>query len=472
MLGAPNLGSIMSDRRVWAAAFLLVLAAGQLAVGMRASRTATVTGDEPFYLLTAESLVSDGDLDLRDEYADADREMARFWDGTKPLWKQMEPAPDGRLLSPHDPGLSLLIAPAYAVAGLEGVRRFLVVVWAAAMGFAAACARRAGAPPWAAVLAAFAVGAGAPGIVYASQIYPEGPAALCLAVGLLCALRPASRPQRSQDAVVVATAVVALEWLGVKYLPYAVLLVGVWAWRNREHRRALVVAGAIGAITAAHFVWWHLATFGGLTPYATNIVFSGDGTARILTRHLGIPDRSYRLYGLFLDARFGLFRWLPAAPLALWGIAKRTWHHSANLAIAVLLGTFMSITMMGYWFPGRMLVAALPSLVVLLAFGAARLPKVAVTLTAWSLAIATAVVVAAHTRVIRLAVDPWTVGFPLAPHWLFPDFRSFGVREVAVSLAWGSALLAARVLVRSGLIRGRRRERQSAEVLWPRAADT
>jgi hypothetical protein len=91
---------------LWIAAFLAVLVPGQLAVGMRASATATVTGDEPFYLLTAQSLVSDGDLDLRDEYAAPGREMARFWDGTKPLWKQMEPAPGGALLSPHDPGLA------------------------------------------------------------------------------------------------------------------------------------------------------------------------------------------------------------------------------------------------------------------------------------------------------------------------------------------------------------------------------
>src|SRR4051812_21417393 len=173
----------MSGRRGWGVAFLVVLVAGPGAGGVRASTTATVTGDEPFYLLTAQSLVSDGDLDLRDEYRHADVEMARFWDGTKPLWKQMEPSAVGRLLSPHDPGLAVLVAPAYALGGLEGVRRFLVVVWAAAMGCAALLARRLGVAPWACVLPACAVGAGPVGVVYASQVYPEGPAALCLALG-------------------------------------------------------------------------------------------------------------------------------------------------------------------------------------------------------------------------------------------------------------------------------------------------
>lgn len=428
-------------------AFLLVLVPGQLAVGMRASTTATVTGDEPFYLLSAQSLVSDGDLDLRDEYRHAGTEMARFWDGTKPLWRQMEPAPDGRLLSPHDPGLSLLVLPAYAVGGLDGVRRFLVVVWAAAMGFAALLAGRFGAPPWVAGLAACGVGAGVPGLVYASQVYPEGPAALCLAIGLLCALEPGSRPGRPRTVGVLA-AVVALEWLGVKYLPYALLVLGLWAWPQRRTWRRLVVPAAVLSVAGAHFVWWHVHTFGGLTPYATNIVYAGEGTATILNQHLSIPDRTYRLYGLFLDARFGLLRWLPLAAVALLGIRRRTWPAWTTVAIAVLLGTFVSITMMGYWFPGRMLVAAFPALVVLVAKGTERVPRTAVALATWSWAIAAAVAVAARTRAIRLAVDPWTVGFPLAPASLFPDFRNFTMKEVALSAAWGLAVAAALVATR------------------------
>lgn len=443
----------MSGWRLWIIAFLLVLVPGQLAVGMRASTTATVTGDEPFYLLTAQSLVSDGDLDLRDEYADRDVEMARFWDGTKPLWKQMEPAPDGRLLSPHDPGLSLLISPAYALGGLEGVRRFLVVVWAAAMALAALLARRAGAPDWAALLAAVAVGAGTPGLVYASQVYPESPAALCIAAALAFALpfrSPEGPPQRCFDglkgnlnAIGLVGSLIALEWLGVKYLPYALLIAGLWAWNNRAHRTRLAVAAAVSTAAALHFTWWHLETFGGLTPYSTNVVWAGEGTRSILTDHLTIGDRTYRLYGLYLDARFGLIRWLPIAPLAIWGATRTTRTHLATLAIATALGTFVSITIMGYWFPGRMLIAALPSLATMIALGATKLPKTAVALATWSAAIAGAVAIAAKNRTIRLAVDPWTLNFPLPPAALFPDFRQFGTEEVLKSAAWAAALAAA-----------------------------
>ena len=422
----------MTGARLPAVAFVVVLVAGQLAVGMRASTTASITGDEPFYLLTTQSLSSDGDLDLRDEYRG--HEERAFWDGTVPLWTQMEPTPDGRLLAPHDPGLSLLTLPAYELAGRRGVQRFLVVVWALAMGCGAVLARRAGAPGWSALVGALTVGAGTPGIVYASQVYPEGPAALCLGLALLVATGRRPRP------LALAAALVALAWLGVKYVPLGALVGGVWAWRFRHDRRALALAGGVAALAGAHFAWWHLRTFGGLTPYSTNVVWSGEGTAAIVDQHLQFTGRAYRLYGLFLDARFGLFRWLPVAVLALWGVRRRSGVAVAVVAASVVLATFVSITMMGWWFPGRMLVAAFPALVVLVSLGSARLPRVALAVGAWSLAIAAAVAWSARTGGVRLAVDPWVLGFPLPPSWAFPDFRSFTWRQVLLSGLWAAVL--------------------------------
>lgn len=434
--------------------FAAVLVVGQLAVGLRATRTASITGDEPFYLATTQSLVSDGDLDLRDEYQDRS-EMDRFWDGAVPLWKQMEPTPDGRLLSPHDPGLSILVIPAYLVAGGEGAQRFLVLLWAAAMAVVAVAAARLGVPRAAAAVAAIAVGAGLPGAVYASEAYPEGPAALCIAVVLLLLTSERSRP------LLLSVALVALAWLGVKYVPFAVVLAAVWAWRWRREPRALALVAVIGFLAGGHYLWWHQHTFGGLTPYSTNVVYAGEETTRIVEEHISIEDRGYRLYGLFLDARFGLLRWLPLTAIALWGITKRTLTHLATFVVAILMGTFVSITMMGWWFPGRMLVAALPALAVLIAVGIPRLPKTSAALALYSLAITAGLLVASP----RIAVDPWTMGVPLAPAFLFPDFRSFTTREVALSLAWLFAIGGARAW--SG---GRRRSGRVVRGSVPTAA--
>jgi hypothetical protein len=420
------------DRRLWLVTFALVALATQLAVGMRASRGAEITGDEPFYLLTTQSLRSDGDLDLTDEYET--EEYREFWVEDIPLWRQMEPAEDGRLLSPHEPGLSILVLPAYVVDGVPGVQRFLALLWAAAMATSALVARRLGAPRWACGLAAVAVGAGPPGIVYASQIYPEGPAALAVAVALLVALGDRPRP------VVMAAALVALPWLGNKYVLVAIVLAAAWAWRFRAHRAAVVTVSAVGALAGAHYAWWHLETFDGLTPYGVNVVWAGEQTSEVLNDHLRLGDRGFRLYALWLDERFGLLRWSPVAVLAAWGARRTTWLPAAVLASGMAIGSFASITIMGWWFPGRMLVAGFPGLVVLVAFGAARLPRTAAVLAAWSLAIGAAVAWSAHHGGIRLAVDPWTVGVPLPWAWAFPDFRAFGTAQVVASAAWGTAV--------------------------------
>ncbi len=425
--------------RLPAAVFVAVLVAGQLAVGMQASAVAPFNGDEPFYVISAQSLVSDGDLDLRDEYGTL--EYWAWWQGTVPLWRQMTPAPDGRLISPHEPGLALLITPAFAVAGVEGIQRFLVVVWAAAVACGSSLARRYGSRALAALAGGVVVGAGAPGLVYASQIYPEGPAALAVAIALLLCTGARPRP------LLLALTLVALAWLGVKYVAFGGLLGSVWAWRFRDHRRALAMAAAICAAAAAHYVWWHLDTFGGLTPYSVNAVWSGQPDDVILTDHFDLTWRTYRLYGLFLDARFGLFRWLPVAIVGVWGLWRGSGEFAtlpgATFAVGVLVGTFASITIMGWWFPGRLLVAGFPALVVLVALGAQRIPWTAVLLGLWSLAVAGSLAWAARHGVVYLAVEPFNLGPPLPPAWAFPDFRRFGAAEIARSLAWGGVLFVA-----------------------------
>ena len=85
-----------------AALFLLLSIAYAFSIGMRASRGASISGDEPFYLLTTQSLLQDGDLDLVNQYE------AFFFDHPDGLWKQSVPTADGRLLSPHNPGLSVM----------------------------------------------------------------------------------------------------------------------------------------------------------------------------------------------------------------------------------------------------------------------------------------------------------------------------------------------------------------------------
>ena len=85
-----------------------------LALGLRYATSLQASGDEPYYLLMAQSLWRDHDLDLQNNFAQED-------------WREYTPGPvsthygaprrDGRPFPGHSPGLPVLLAPVYALGG-------------------------------------------------------------------------------------------------------------------------------------------------------------------------------------------------------------------------------------------------------------------------------------------------------------------------------------------------------------------
>ncbi len=173
---------------LWAAAlFLLLAAAYAFSIDIRASRGASITGDEPFYLLTTQSLLADGDLDLQNQYDTKSYRL--FFDHADDLWYQSAPTPDGRLLSPHNPGLSVLAIPGFVLGGLRGVQIQLLLMAAVTMSLAFVLADRLTNQRFICWLATLGVGLTATVFIYSTEIYPEFPAAMALVVGLLIATR-------------------------------------------------------------------------------------------------------------------------------------------------------------------------------------------------------------------------------------------------------------------------------------------
>jgi hypothetical protein len=87
------------------------------------------TGDEPHYLLAAESLAYDGDLDLRNDYASRERTLRVV--NVYPLDYNLEAAKytsSGKLRPVHGVGLPAMLAPAVALGGLTGARIALIFV--------------------------------------------------------------------------------------------------------------------------------------------------------------------------------------------------------------------------------------------------------------------------------------------------------------------------------------------------------
>src|SRR5437016_1486059 len=75
-----------------------------------------IDGDEPFYLLITESLLHDHDLDLGNQF----RDLGHTASGRTDLVPQLGDRVDGGHVRSHlEPFLSILIAPGYAVGGLD-----------------------------------------------------------------------------------------------------------------------------------------------------------------------------------------------------------------------------------------------------------------------------------------------------------------------------------------------------------------
>ena len=428
-----------------AALFLLLSVAYAFSIDIRASRGASISGDEPFYLLTTQSLLQDGDLDLANQYEA--RSYESFFDHPNGLWRQSVPLENGRLLSPHNPGLSVLVIPGFALGGLGGAQVQLLLTAAAAMTLAFLLADRLTNRRgicWAVTLV---VGLSATAFIYSTECYPEFPASLAL---LACLLVATKRQRLSPvDGLYVAVGLSAVCWLGVKYVPLALLVASYFLYKaDRPGRVALLTLG--GASTGC-FVWFHLATFDSLTPYNVNLVYAGLSSIELVDRHAEFGDRLYRLWGLFVDRRFGVGRWAPLLLAAVPGLVLLAFGNGERrlllglIVLQLLIATFLAVTMMGWWFAGRTLLVVLPLLtipLVLLAVLTGPLMRWVMTaLAVYSVAITAGLAHAGHTREVTIVVDPFDMAFPpfSALSRAFPQYTSWTSETWLLTLAWLAA---------------------------------
>jgi hypothetical protein len=377
------------------ALWLLLFGVYAATLGLHSFGRSDYGGDEPHYLLAAESLVEDGDVDVLDEYAA--RQYADFY--PYQLSRHGRET-EGRLNEPHGIGFPLLIAPAYAVAGVKGVELFLAAVAAIALVLAYRLALRVVPDPWA-LGAALAVGLSPPLLAYGTAVYPELAAAAALAGAALLALRLDGRISR-RDAFACFLLLGTLPWLGTKFAPAGVVI-GAFAvraiWRSR--RRTLAVGAVeLSLFSVALYVAMNEAIYGGPTPYAAE---DPGQTATDASFPGGYLSRAYRLVALFLDREYGLLRWAPVFALVfagLWWLWRsrrdrltramagvRPVELAAGLCAAalgaqVLVAAFGAPTMFGFWFPPRHLLAGLPLAVPLVAWGLRHMPRVGSALAA------------------------------------------------------------------------------------------
>ena len=422
--------------------FAVLCVAYLFSTDIRATRGAAITGDEPFYLLTTHSLLTDRDLDLTNQYAA--RSYEEFFDHPDGLWRQSIPSDDGRLLSPHNPGLSVLLIPGYVIGRLGGVQAQLLIMAAATIALAFVLADRLTGRRAAAWLATLGVGLTAIAFIHSTEIYPEFPAALALVAALLVVTR--ERRLKPVDAAALCALLSAMCWLGIKYAPLTALVAAFAIYRFE--RRAQMALLAMGGLSAAVYVWFHLKTFGELTPYSVSAIYGGLSTAETLGQHIEFQDRVYRLWGIFVDRRFGIGRWAPLLLAVVPGLALLARGSSSMRLVLgliltqLLIAVFLVITMMGWWFAGRTMVTVVPLMALTLAlllsranaFGRAALALLGV----YSVVVTAGLALAGHSREITIAVNPFDMAFlpfrALSP--LFPQYTSWTAETWALTMFW------------------------------------
>lgn len=410
---------------VWTglAALLLTLAGA----GARATYGARTSADEPQYLMTALSIARDGDLNIANQRYAGDYRM--FHEATLPIQTLLQP--DGSRISPHGPLLPAYLALPTAAGGWAAAKAALALLAGATAAVTAwAASRRFGISRPVAATGAVLMAATPPMAFYATQIYPEIPAALLTitAASALCG----SAGRRSQAAAVAC--VVALPWLAVKYVPLAAVLAGALLWRVRSRPAQLAGWGAVLAIMGAVFLAFNQAVYGGWTPYAAGDFFTG-GELTALGSNPDFLGRSVRLLGLMTDRGFGLAAWQPAylalIPAAAAALVGRFPGRGLLLGLGAagwLTASFAAQTMHGWWWPGRQLVAVIPILAILImkwADGRSRTIKTGLAATAATGVVSYLWLVAEATGGARaLIVDFTETANPLYRAWsaVLPDY--------------------------------------------------
>lgn len=334
--------------------------------------------DEPHYLLIAQSIIRDGDLDLVNDYAG---DYSSFYPGRLP---DVHAIGVGSALFPiRDLGLPLLAAVPYALAGRVGVLVLMCLAAAALVFQLYLLLRDLRFRPRVAFLAVATTTLAHPILTYTTQIYPELLVALVfVTVARLVRAGPLTTPLQ----LALASALVGtLPLFSTRAWPIAVGLGLVVAYaalrpafdggRFVASRAALrAAAGAlpfVALVLALSLLNWRM--FGVFLPSAGYYLIRDRQEVLAFAPHVGG-------IGLVLDRVFGL---IPRAPLYLLGFlgAGVLWRkartgHGPEVA-ALVLGSglsFLYIANIAYWWAdggpaSRYLVGGIPLFVAAVAGG-------------------------------------------------------------------------------------------------------
>ena len=344
-------------------------------VGFRVSDPARLGpgGDEPHYLLITHSLLHDHDLQITNNYKQ--RDYQAFFSGE--LKPHVSIGRHGVRYPGHPLGLPVLLLPAYALDGYRGAVLLmngfaaLLAVQLYLLAFAFTQHRRLALLLWGIV--SFT----SPLLLYSSQIYPEIPSALLLAVALRIIIQPLSRPY------LLGVALALLPWLQQRMILPAVLLFGYYVFslkdRHDRHpepfgfaqdklrhpersRRTAAIPGALLALSGLALAGFYFSLYKNPLP---NAPYTSVGLPNVFSLDILLKQG---LLGLLCDQEAGLFIYAPYFVFLLPGfcwlfrrrLAQACWLMLIIASIYIPCGGFI-LQWRGAWSPvARYMVALIP----------------------------------------------------------------------------------------------------------------
>lgn len=390
-----------------------------------------IDGDEPHYVLIAESLLHDHDLDLANQYANLRESVTHRLDLHPQLGDPV--GPHGQVYARHEPLLPLLLIPGLAVGGLPGVVVTMALFGALLVWSVMKLLEEEGVP-WAAAVAAYPfIAFGPPVLFYATRIWPEVPAALCLSEAL--------RASKTKGYRRLVFWLIALSLLKLRFIPIAVALLIVVLVRARAGWK--VATAAIAIIGLPMLAAW----------MATGMPLSVHSVSELEPQ---VPLRYVRgTLGLLLDGQAGI---LFQAPFWLFGfLALFRWKELPavvkDAALASLPYLFLLVPRAewhGGWSPPlRYLVVFTPMFAVAGAWMIERTRAIWVALAGiWTIGLAIHGV-AFPWRLFHIANGESIVGETLSRTYLADFSRLIPslIRPNVAVIPWAIALAAAALVV-------------------------
>lgn len=325
-----------------------------------------LTGDEPFYVMTAISILRDGDLNEANNYAQRDFDelyppdpLPADWRGWPGFPRDLPPHAgsserDG-LYTKHGLGLSFLIALPYELFGRTGAALFMVLVGALLAGQMFLLARESGAAENLATTLALALVIAIPIGPYTTLIFPEAPAALLLIYAIR---RLAADGNEWWQWLLTGLAIGFLPWLHQRFAPTAVVLSAFVLYRLIQRPSWSAIITALTPIAV-----------GGLSLLAYNQWLYGMPLQPV-EDHAGFNRLNGTVnggFGMLLDAQWGLWIVAPVLLLALaatprWAqqVPRLAWAALAAAAPYLLLVAAYKVWWGEWGPPARYLVPIVP----------------------------------------------------------------------------------------------------------------